>query len=445
MMAYFFKRLLWFIPTLLGISILLFFLAQAGSTDPILSKWENTDLNPQQKIEKIKEDKHLLGLDLPKFYFSIKRKTESDTLNRIFEKTWQKNLNSLSFEAGNWPLVHQYFTNVKKLYAKESTYAIAEKLKQIDNKNELASFSKQNKKELNDFPFLLKSIEQLLNSNEYLPRYQQQLHWHGQQSQYHKWMLTLFSNQWDHSILSRQKEGLKIKKAIQWTILFSFLSLLFSILIALPCGFYSALHPNSIFDRFFSNIFFAFYAIPNFWMATLLLLFFASGNFFNFFPLYGIGEWQPTFTFWENIQWRLSHMALPLVCWTYGNIAYLYRHIRAALQNEVKEDYFLTAKAKGLSVKESLLKHAFKNALLPLITLTASALPLLLSGSIIIESIFNLPGMGRLSIDAFLARDYPLIFSLLLWGSILSLFSNFLADLAYHWADPRINMQKKNV
>ena len=132
-----------------------------------------------------------------------------------------------------------------------------------------------------------------------------------------------------------------------------------------------------------------------------------------------------------------------MVCYTYGGLAFLYRQMRGAMINTLSQDYIRTARAKGLDEKTVLWKHAFKNSLLPIITLFANVFPLVISGAIIIESKFSIPGMGKTAIEAISARNYPMIYTIVMFSAILTMIGYLVADILYAVVDPRISYNKK--
>jgi peptide/nickel transport system permease protein len=138
---------------------------------------------------------------------------------------------------------------------------------------------------------------------------------------------------------------------------------------------------------------------------------------------------------------RLWHLVLPIVCLTYGGLAYLSRLTRASMLEVIREDYVRTARAKGLSERVVIFKHALRNALLPLITLFAFLLPSMFGGSVIIESIFSVPGMGQLGFEAVLSRDYPVIMAITTISAFLTLAGLLISDILYAALDPRIKLE----
>ena len=215
------------------------------------------------------------------------------------------------------------------------------------------------------------------------------------------------------------------------------LSLILVILIAIPIGVSSATHQYSLYDKITTVAVFVGFAIPTFWLALLLMIFF--GIYLDWLPISGIKSLD-----YDNLSaggkvWDLaSHLILPVLLEAFGGLAGLSRYMRSNMLEVIRSDYITTARAKGLSERVVIYKHAMRNALLPVITILGLSVPGLIGGSVIFETIFAIPGMGQLFYMSVMMRDYPLIMGILTIGAILTLAGNLLADIGYAVADPRI-------
>jgi len=212
-------------------------------------------------------------------------------------------------------------------------------------------------------------------------------------------------------------------------------------LIAVPLGVLSAMKRGTLVDGAVAAGLFLLYSLPDFWVATLLIVFLAGGTFLEVFPPQGLNS--PGAAALGSMDWildRLWHMVLPVFCLTYGGLASLSRYTRAGMLEVIRQDYILAARAKGLPERLVIGKHAFRNGIIPIVTLMAHLLPALLGGSVIVESIFNIPGMGRLVYDSFLARDYPVIMAVSFFSAGLVLAGMILSDVLYMVVDPRISL-----
>lgn len=259
--------------------------------------------------------------------------------------------------------------------------------------------------------------------------------------QYLLWIKRVVTLDFGTSFKDHRKVIDKIAERLPVTIQINVLSILLVYLIAIPFGVYSATHPDTVMDKTLTLFFFFLYSLPNFWVAVLLIMLFGGGDFWDIFPIYGISSINAeNWPLWRQILDRLYHLVLPVACLTYGGFAYLSRLTRAELLEVIREDYVRTARAKGLSERVVILKHAFRNALLPIVTLLAFLLPAMFGGSVIIESIFSIPGMGQLGFEAVLSRDYPVIMAITTISALLTLVGLLLSDILYAVLDPRIQL-----
>ncbi|MEM7102297.1 MAG: ABC transporter permease subunit [Bacteroidota bacterium] len=230
----------------------------------------------------------------------------------------------------------------------------------------------------------------------------------------------------------------KIGDYIFWTMLISTISIILTYLISVPLGVFSARRKGSRADGVVTTILFILYSLPSFWVATLLIIFFCQPDYLNWFPPYGLGEVTSETPFFQKIGIRAYHLILPLFCWTYGGLAFLSRQMRGGMLSVLRQDYVRTARAKGLEEKKVIWKHAFRNSLLPIITLFANIFPLMISGAIVIEIIFTIPGMGRLLFEAIKYPDDPMVFTIVMMAALLTMIGYLIADILYAVVDPRI-------
>jgi len=228
-----------------------------------------------------------------------------------------------------------------------------------------------------------------------------------------------------------------IQEALPITLLINVLSLLFIIAIALPLGVYSALKQNQLADRSITMFVFIGFAIPSFWLALMLMYW--TGVQHNWLPISGLQSMG-----YERMSWlgqlsdTLKHLALPVFTSAITGLAGISLFARNGMLDVLHQDYITTARSKGLSENRVIYGHALRNALLPLVTIFGLSIPGLIGGSVIAESIFAIPGMGKLFIDAVNMRDFPVIMGILTIGAFLTLIGNLLADITYAWADPRV-------
>jgi peptide/nickel transport system permease protein len=260
--------------------------------------------------------------------------------------------------------------------------------------------------------------------------------------QYLLWLKRVFTFDFGQSYKDHRDVWEKIAERLPITIQLNVISIFLIYLISIPCGIYSATRSGSFQDRSLTLLFFFLYSLPNFWVAVLLIMLLGGGEFLDVFPIYGISSLgAENWSFFPWLLDRLWHLVVPIFCLTYGGLAYLSRLTRSQMLEVIREDYVRTAQAKGLTERVVIFKHAFRNALLPIITLLAFLLPAMFGGSVIIESIFSIPGMGQLGFEAVLSRDYPVIMAITTISALLTLVGLLLSDILYAALDPRIKLE----
>jgi peptide/nickel transport system permease protein len=234
--------------------------------------------------------------------------------------------------------------------------------------------------------------------------------------------------------------GQLILQRMPATLLLSVTSLILTYLLSVPIGLWSTVRAGTVRERAVSTILYMLYSLPAFVAALYLQLLFYSK--LGWLPLFGMHSDNFESLSTAGKAWDLlKHSMLPIVCFTYGSLAYDSRFIRANMQEVIRQDYIRTARAKGVPPWRVIWHHAFRNTLIPFVTLIGLTLPHLLSGAVILEQIFAWPGMGRLYFEAIGQRDYDTIMGLTLMFSILTLLGQLLADLLYAVVDPRVSYQ----
>lgn len=256
--------------------------------------------------------------------------------------------------------------------------------------------------------------------------------------QYGKWLGRLARLDFGESFSQDHRPVLdKIAERLPVTVFINVLSILVILGVAIPIGILSAVHQDSPFDRTTTVFVFLGFATPSFWLALLLMDLF--GVRLGLLPIAGLKSFGYEYlSAGGKILDLLRHLVLPVFISAFGGLAGFSRYMRSNMLEVVRQDYILTARAKGLAERTVILKHALRNALLPIITILGLSVPGLIGGSVIFETIFAIPGMGKLFYDGVMMRDYPLIMGILVIGAVLTLIGNLLADIGYALADPRI-------
>lgn len=474
MFTYILKRILIFIPTLIIISVLTFAISKFAPGDPVKLALGNKDQQGESggASDKIAGERayfemaEQLGLHLPVFYFDLTNSAVPDTLYHYLKKPERDNLNRFIDLYGNWPQIETYYHQIKvvefallnatqdsttysasrvikencgKLYLEYKDNAVANYVAEIQKASHesanLNAVAKEAEKLAADYS-AMKS--QTTTGKKYIPAF----HWYGFNNQYHKWLTGFLKLDFGISYTDKRPIWSKMKDALPWTLMVNIIVIFLSYLIAIPIGVTSARAKDTIGDRVTTIVLFIFYSLPTFWIATMLVTFITTDEYgMNWFPTFGIGDVTEEMSAWEVFSERAFHLVLPLFCLIPGRLAYLSRQMRGSVLSVFRQDYIRTARAKGLNENTVVWRHAFRNSLIPIITLFAGIFPAVIGGAFIIEVIFQIPGMGRVAFEGLIARDYPMVFTVMMFSAILTLVGNLFADIMYAVVDPRISFK----
>jgi peptide/nickel transport system permease protein len=258
--------------------------------------------------------------------------------------------------------------------------------------------------------------------------------------QYGVWLKNLARLDFGTSFKDRRSVWEKIAERLPVTLKLEFFSILLVYAVAIPLGIYSATHRDTFGDYATTLVAFVLFAVPVIWAATMALVFICGGDFLYLFPPGGLTsiDYSSEWPLWEKIKDQTWHLFLPVVLLSYAGFAGLSRYMRSSMLEVLRQDYIQVARAKGLAERLVIYKHAVRNSLIPQVTILAELLPGLIGGSVIIETVFSIPGMGQLGFDAVLARDYPVVLALLTVSSLLTLFGILFSDILLAMVDPRI-------
>ncbi|MDD5005683.1 MAG: ABC transporter permease [Candidatus Omnitrophica bacterium] len=260
--------------------------------------------------------------------------------------------------------------------------------------------------------------------------------------QYKNWLKRFVRLDFGESFIDARKVIDKIKERLPITLFINIVSIILILLIGIPLGIIGSTKQGSFTDKSITAFVFIGFAMPSFWLALILMDIFCIK--LGWLPVLGMTSLDfESFNLIEKIIDLSRHLALPIFIFVFGGLAGISRYMRQSMIQTLNKPYILTARAKGLSQKVIIYKHALRNSLLPIITLLGLSIPGLISGSVIIESVFAIPGMGRLFFESVMSRDYPVIMGILTIGAILTMLGNLLADICYAYADPRIRYSKQ--
>lgn len=473
MTRYLLKRLVYAVLVIFAVSLLTFLMSRLAPGDLVQAHLtlDGGQIASAQKTYSVRQAEYTraaerLGLHLPGFYISIHPLCFPDTLHRILRKDARQAAKDLLYTHGDWASIEDYRKQVLAMI----TYLDSRPGDTIEPwispvRNDLEFLlSTADDGRIN---YLLQNIAQTIpNSNSFHTQIQQlssaygkttsariqywqllpTVTWHGMQNQYHQWMSKTLSGDFGRSLIDGRPVKTKIADALRWTLGINVIAILLAFGIAIPLGVWTARRVGKWSDKTVSTILFAFYAIPSFWLAMLSIVFLTTseyGKWLDVFPTGGVGSVTASMAFVERAGVRISHLTLPVLCIMAGSLAYLTKQMRGSMLRELRQDYIRMARAKGLSENVVFWKHAFRNALFPMITMVGSAFPAAISGAVILEVIFSIPGMGRLMYMSILSQDWPVVYAMVLFAACLTIIGYLVSDLLYRWADPRVELQTR--
>lgn len=272
------------------------------------------------------------------------------------------------------------------------------------------------------------------------------IEWHGSNNQYHNWISSFLSGNYGNSILDSKPVYVKVWSAIKWTSLLIIMSLFLSLIVSIPLAMFSAYRANGKLDRWISWISLSIYSVPIFWMATLLIVYFTTDTYSKWLDIFP----SPASFYSENNTGMIELMGkyfnrliLPVICISLKDVAYLVRVIRADLIKETAKEYATTLRAKGVNQWTTMWKHILPNSMISTITIIISNIPLALAGTLIIEVIFNIPGMGRLMFNSILQSDWNVVYAMLLLISFVTVIFYLIGDIVYAILNPRITFENE--
>jgi peptide/nickel transport system permease protein len=261
-------------------------------------------------------------------------------------------------------------------------------------------------------------------------------------AQYVRWVRGVVALDFGRSTVDRRPVTERVFEKIPNTFVLNLIAFLLAAAIGVPAGLWSAARSGRLAERSSAVFFFLLYSLPTFWVGLLLMEFFSVR--LQWLPLFGMtSDDASLLPAAQQFADRARHFVLPVITLAYADVAIFARFTKSSLTEVIRQDFITTARAKGVTESGVMLRHAFRNALIPLVTLVGLVIPSLISGSVIVETIFQWDGIGRLYYDSILARDYPTILGLTVATAVVTLLASLIADLLYALADPRIRVGEK--
>ena len=473
MFSHLLKRLLLFLPTLIVVSMLTFGLSRLAPGNQVVDYLQQEPFGvvstPAELLlaeKKYSNAAIVLNLDKPPFYFSVTSSAFPDTLYKTLLPERKTVLENLIAQYGNWPQIETYYRSLRtlelqvlglpdsligratnfKLALRELYLAYEDGIVQTRLDSMELALSSQPLLT----PHLLIGFNEIKNNYDrikseatpgklYLPA----LHWYGLNNQYHHWLSDFVTGDFGTSIFRQRSVADIIRPALLWTLVLNISAILLAFAIAIPLGIWSAVKKGERFDKNTSLLLFMLFSLPTFWVGTMLLIFFTTKEYgMEIFTGSWLGHLPPEASFFEKIKIMYPHLVLPILCITYPAVAFIARQARGGMAEVLNQEYIKTARAKGLPESKVIWKHGFRNALFPLITLVASVVPGAIAGSVAIEMIYNIPGLGLTMLHSIMEQDWPIVFAIMMLGAVLTVAGILLSDILYALADPRVRFKE---
>jgi peptide/nickel transport system permease protein len=453
MLKFILKRILFFIPTWLVVSVVVFQLSQCTSGDPVAIRLQNDEGKGNSNEGLYEQTAQQMGFNKPTFYVSITSKAYPDTLYKILRKDQRSALESLINQYGNWDKISNYHHSIKSFLSKIERDTEGVKLK--NDLQQLLIQSDEDKirfyvKNLQKVPLsqniLRNEVQNILNLFEKVTKnptrsflFIPKISFNGFDNRYHHWLMRFAKGDFGVSLRDDLPVSKKTSNPLSITLLMSLFAIILSYLIAIPLGIYAASKKGTRIERWITRSIFALYSVPTFWIATLAIVFLTTPQYgLKIFPSAGMGDLALDASFWTWMSANLGKLILPILCLSVHLTMVLTRHLQSNMLETLQSDYIRTAKAKGTPQRLILIKHAFRNALFPLITIFGQLLPSLITGSFIVEFIFNIPGMGWTVFEAINNRDWTVVYAVIMLASLMILIGSLLTDVLYQKLNPRV-------
>ncbi|HNR19754.1 MAG TPA: ABC transporter permease [Bacteroidia bacterium] len=472
MLRFLLKRIFFFLPVLAVVVLLAFGLSSLAPFNPldkILESEKSTSggsvpvgqLQKKFWIEK-------LGLDLPLFYFAVKPLSYSSSLEKIYNKEDKEFVQRLINEYGNTTSAVSFCEKLNQLLVNAR---IEKNIEVIELAGELKYFFNKDKVSRNIYQMQVFSKTTSLHNDvkdiddAYLSLEQNKMIWKNyiptlrfySENRFHQWLFGnnetddfktrgIFRGDFGVSYATREPVIEIVKGKLPWTLFFSCASILLAFVVGVPLGVVSFLKKERQAGKFIDRCSFLLISIPVFVIAICLIYTFANPSFIHLLPASGI---KPPSGFEADDGWvykikkTIPYIIIPLICYTYSSVAFINLYTKGLLNSNAKQQYMLTARAKGLNERNAVIKHALKNALIPLITLFGNVFPSVLAGSIVLETIFTIPGMGFQTWYAIQNQDYPFITCIVLLTGALTVVGFLISDILNYFIDPRISLSEE--
>ncbi len=458
MLPYLLRRLLLFIPTLLLVSIATFTLSHCSGGDPIPYEFES---QPAAYLAQARQ----MALDKPLFYFSVRSLALPDTLHRILPLHVRDHLSALAQRCGNWEAVERYWRAVQHARSVLQPHATGDVLNALSN----MYWARTPSEALQAVHMLKQALQQLhrpssgaaedaLNAVEHAATYWMQQpqrwrawlprwRWHGPDNQYHRWVVGFLSGNPGLSTVTGNPLLTELRPRLYATLFINGMALMLAYGMGIPLGVYMARYRRYwAVDRGLRMGLLFLYSMPVIWVGSVLLWWLAR-------PDVGLGWLNAAHAepwllsgkpFWAWVADNYQSFLLPVLTLSLHYCAVIALQMRTGLVTALQQDYIRTAYAKGLSNRAVFWRHAFRDSLFPVIGTFGYLFPTVLSGSIVVEYLFDFPGLGVKLQTSFAQHDYPVLFAMVMFIAAITLLGMFIADVLYARIDPRVRFERSD-
>lgn len=440
-MTYLIKRLIAIVPALLLLSLLIFVLKTA-MPEGVIDRYLNEALlqsgnSSQAKIDALsREIRADLKLDLPIFYFSIRSAILPDSIYRMYPVEKAEFYQELLIKYGCASEVNTYYRELERMMnsGNATLRKVVDEVYFVSNENQLDNYFKL--KGSSEIEQLSGAFYEMSINRSSIGGMAPTLKLHGVNSQFHFWLLGIITLDFGHSIIDNATVISKVGTALVNTLSITVPALALLAICGIPLGIWLS-GGKSWSHKITSVTLFGLDAMPMFWLSLILIILFSSDSFLNILPAYGMGGFRSDSGI--SFFYRAKFLVLPVTALVVAALPYVSMQVSKAVSDESQKLYVISARSKGLSERRILWVHILRNSLVPMITIFSEYLTSAFAGSLIVEVIFSIPGMGKLLYDSVLARDYNVVLGIIIIVAFIKMMSNILADVSYRFANPSIN------
>jgi peptide/nickel transport system permease protein len=453
MTKYVLKRIVLVVPTMMMVMIIAFFLSKLVPGDGASALLVLQGIQPDgpNAVKEYERNYKNLKLDRPTFYFSVLPDFYPENIHQMASATKRKQVTDFLLQKFNYTDIMAYMSARDQCVLSASMFKndtlISENISILLFETEPDKIKTAIHHLIQNCPSdlslkitaLKTSLDDMIwnKSSFYYPK----IYWHGLDNQFHIWAKDIVAGNFGISLRDGRLVWEKITIALKWTLILVLLNVILSTLISIPTGLYAGYKENGWFDRISSFVWLLLYSTPVFWLASLFIIFCTSDRYSTFLHIFPIpGSWYiPNGQgFFRTLAQFSGQLVLPVICLVANDIAQLSRITKNNTVEQKSKLYVTMAKAKGLDQWQILIKHILPNVLLPLITIIGGRIPAGLSGALIIEIVFNIPGMGRLMYESIFSSDWNVVFGILLIVSVFTILFMLLTDIIYAVVNPKI-------